>query len=139
MRIGKWIGGFFVSTAVNTSGTLFSFFGVIKFILLIVSIFVVMAFVAPPIVEWALDKTTSPEIKKLQKETAEYDAKVRELGETYYERNAEERALLHEQNEQKRTGMPSERNAQIAEIQKQKAMEAVAAEKEKLGIVDKKE
>lgn len=79
MRIGRWLGGWFVSTTVNTSGTIFSFFGLIKFFLILIVFFVFMAHYGEPIFGWILDKTTSEENKRISKEAEEYTARVKAI------------------------------------------------------------
>lgn len=130
MRIGKWIGGFFVSTAVNTSGTLFSFLGVIKFILLIICGVLFFAFVAPPIIEVIADYTTPEHIKKLQKDTAEYEARVKAHQERHRIEKEQDQIFLDSLSEDERKQVLLERKLQHAKEYKEWQVEYEAKRNE---------
>lgn len=52
--------------------------GFIRGLLVCILVFIVFAWTAPSVVSWVLDKTTSPEVKKIQRETEEYNNRVKQ-------------------------------------------------------------
>lgn len=51
----------------------------IRGLLVFILVFIVFAWTAPSVVSWVLDKTTSEEVKKIQRETEEYNNRVKQF------------------------------------------------------------